>query len=269
MRKLIFLLLLIPIFALAQNVGFVRNNIWLSKPEFFAGEKIRIYTAIFNGTGDDIVGRVGFYNNSQLIDEVSFTATSGGRLQEVWADWTAVKGNQSLSAKILYLERVPINGISEVLKISDADSEVIVKYVDSDTDKDGIGDLEDEVDDFKQVEKDNGLVESSVNTTKKVVKGVDTSVTGFLETANPLLREKKIEIDEEIAQLRQESLEKKNGDIPVDPTSAVKRILKQIYSFILGLAIYVTGNRVLFYLVILTLMAIIFRKLYRRLSNHG
>ncbi len=84
----------------AGSVGFVQGNIWYSKDPFVAGDLVRIYSGVFNSGSEDIVGEVAFFDNNLSIGTTKFSATTGGRLQEVWIDWRASVGEHVISAKI-------------------------------------------------------------------------------------------------------------------------------------------------------------------------
>ena len=127
-------------FATAQaatlNAGLV-SGIWYSKLPFFAGETVRIYTAIQNNSGTDVKGKVQFLKNEELIEEASFSVLKG-KLVQVWGDWKAQQGTYKISAKIV--EATP--PVSNSFAV--AQSEV---FVDQDTDKDQVGNIQDTDDD--------------------------------------------------------------------------------------------------------------------------
>lgn len=93
-----------------SNVGIIKSGIWYSKDPFFTGDKVRIYTLVFNGSSYDLLGDVVFDDNGKVICTTGFTATSG-RTQEVWCDWTAVSGAHKISAKITNSKLAPIGGV--------------------------------------------------------------------------------------------------------------------------------------------------------------
>lgn len=82
-----------------ENAGFVQSNIWYSKDPFYAGEKIRIYTVIFNGSGYDLSGNVEFLDNGVFIGKADFALASGGRVRDLWVDWKAVEGKHTITAR--------------------------------------------------------------------------------------------------------------------------------------------------------------------------
>ena len=74
----LYLFLFTPVFAVEtlSNTGFVPSNIWYSKDPFYAGDNIRIYSVIFNGSAKDLRGRINFYNNKALLCTSEFSSLS-------------------------------------------------------------------------------------------------------------------------------------------------------------------------------------------------
>jgi hypothetical protein len=90
-----------------NNVGIIKSGIWYSKDPFYAGDKVRIYTLVFNGSDQDLMGEVVFDDNGKVLCRGNFTATSG-KSQEIWCDWTATLGEHKISAKIVSPKVAPI-----------------------------------------------------------------------------------------------------------------------------------------------------------------
>lgn len=108
MKKFFFVLFLIggvvPFICTAEslkNAGFIPANIWYSKDPFFAEEKIRIYTVVFNGSSYDLEGTVKFLDNGVLIGKVPFSLAGGGRVRDMWIDWKATFGRHIITAEIM------------------------------------------------------------------------------------------------------------------------------------------------------------------------
>jgi len=148
MKCLLFLLLCFaPGFALSAdlNAGFVQG-LWYSKTPFFAGETVRIYTAIQNNSGFDIQGTVEFLLNGAVTGKSNFSAVQG-RIVDVWTDWKVSQGNQELSAKIVQAFKLEIGKDPEPIVLANAVLGTSQVFVDLDTDKDGLGNTEDPDDD--------------------------------------------------------------------------------------------------------------------------
>jgi len=104
----------LPVFAAdattVKNAGFVPANIWYSKDPFFTGDKVRIYTVLFNGSTYDLVGSLEFLDNGTSIGKTSFSIARGGRVQDEWVDWTATGGDHVITARIVDASMVEIGG---------------------------------------------------------------------------------------------------------------------------------------------------------------
>ena len=77
----LFLTLLFPINKISAeiaNVGFIPDNIWYSKDPFFEGDKIKIYTLIFNPDGRELSGTVSFFDKTILLGKKDFRVSGNG-----------------------------------------------------------------------------------------------------------------------------------------------------------------------------------------------
>ncbi|MES2953556.1 MAG: hypothetical protein V4674_03260 [Patescibacteria group bacterium] len=103
MRMLLALLVLLfspsLAFGAQPEAGFVPSTIWYSKNDFYAGDTVRIYTVIFNGSEGDLKGELLFKDNGATIGKSSFSLVQG-RSETVWTDWKPVAGKHSVEASI-------------------------------------------------------------------------------------------------------------------------------------------------------------------------
>ncbi len=97
----VFLLFLFPAFKTlnAGNTGFMPESIWYSKDPFSEGDKIKIYTLIWNGDQRELSGTVSFFDKDILLGKKSFIV-AGADTQEVSIDWTATAGAHRIYGKI-------------------------------------------------------------------------------------------------------------------------------------------------------------------------
>lgn len=96
----LFLFTLFPVLVFAaQSAGFVQGNISYSKDPFEEGDKVKIYTVIFNPDARELSGTVLFFDKTVLLGKKNFTV-SGGGAEAVSIDWTAMAGDHVISAKI-------------------------------------------------------------------------------------------------------------------------------------------------------------------------
>lgn len=147
-------LLLLPLGAFSaaeepplKNAGFVPANIWYSKDPFFSGDKIRIYTILFNGSLYDLTGVVEFYDNETLINSSDFSLAGSGRVRDVWVDWVPKEGKHVITARIVKTKITDRNGKKRDVVLENAKGGGDERMVDADTDGDGVGNKDDEDDD--------------------------------------------------------------------------------------------------------------------------
>lgn len=130
-----------------KNAGFVPANIWFSRDPFFDGEKIRVYTILFNGSTYDIDGTVEFLDNEVLIGKTTFALSGGGRVRDVWVDWKAKEGKHVMTARIVGATASVAGEAKRSIVLDNTETGKSERNVDFDTDGDGIGNNEDSDDD--------------------------------------------------------------------------------------------------------------------------
>ena len=142
---LLCLLLITPDKADAFNAGIVQG-LWYDQEKVFAGEPIRIYAAVRNNTGADLIGTVSFFVNDKRIEQADIRVLNG-RIVESWADWKPKYGTSTIVASLTKSE------ISDSATDDSASTEVTstlakdVLFIDHDTDGDSIGNATDTDDD--------------------------------------------------------------------------------------------------------------------------
>ncbi len=161
LASLVFIALTAGAQTTASNLGFIQNNIWFSKEPFFEGDTVRVYSAVFNGSSEDVTGAVEFYANDKLIGADDFSITSGGKVREVWVDWRVTGGNQTVRAVISKAYASKAGEAPRPVTVEHATTGEATRFVDIDTDKDGIGNKTDTDDDSDGI---TDIAESSVGT---------------------------------------------------------------------------------------------------------
>lgn len=204
-----------------KNIGFIQNNIWYSRDPFFEGNKIRIYTAVFNGSQydfrgtleffvyPDVTGRVG----GKSIGKSNFSLVSGA-FQVLWADWVAEGGSKKIYANIIEPKISLPGGVEELVILENSKTGEIETFVDKDTDKDGVGDKIDVDDDndnvsdaIEQKQNTNPLVSEKFPTEIPEPQKVAESAKGIVVSINNFLDEQKEKVEVKKKEL-QKKLEK-------------------------------------------------------------
>ncbi len=95
----VFFLCLVPSFAFAlPRAGFPDASVWLSNTAPKHGEKIRMYTVVYNGTGESVDGTLTFLvdGKEHASQEISLATQSS---KVVSAEWQATAGNHTFGAR--------------------------------------------------------------------------------------------------------------------------------------------------------------------------
>jgi len=83
-----------------ENSGFVPNNIWFSKTPSSVGEKVEIYTLVWNASQNDISGTVSFFDNDSVVGKEKFILAGEGSSKVLSVPWTASDGYHKIYAEI-------------------------------------------------------------------------------------------------------------------------------------------------------------------------
>lgn len=146
------------------SAGFLSDNIWYSHDPFFAGENVRIYSAVFNSSSLDIAGRIEFYDNADFIGDAEFNVEAGGNLVRVWVDWQAKEGKHIIVASINEARITTPGYENEQLDLNNIKMQESIRQIDIDTDGDDIGDEQDKDDDNDGVSDE---IEKEIGTNSK------------------------------------------------------------------------------------------------------
>jgi len=259
----IFILLAGPVFSAEPaipNAGFVQSNIWYSKDVFYAGEKVRIYTVIFNGSAYDLSGSVEFLDNGTLVGKADFALASGGRVRDLWVDWKATEGSHTINARFVNVVSDGPNGKQAVsLGVSEAGKSERVVELDP-VSKSALAKIE-EAKAEEARRRTNAKVENAISTVSgaipEPIKESVSSGKNFLEEFRisealsiKLAKEKKQKEIEAIKRDEENAINNKNKTV-VSQTDAMLSTAEKPFAYVL-LALLTLGQylfewRILFY----------------------
>lgn len=123
-----FVLPIYKIYAQTSNAGFVPGNIWYSVDPFKEGDKIKIYTLIFNPDTRELSGTVIFFDNSIFLGKKDFIAP-GKEVKDVSIDWTVMVGDHKIFAKIENAKFLLSNGKYEEVYLAENKTQESVRTV--------------------------------------------------------------------------------------------------------------------------------------------
>ena len=250
-KELIFKLLILFLFLITNNsvlaeekinAGII-NGLWYSRVPFFAGETVKIYTAIQNQSDFDIEGKIQFLDEDLLIGEKDFLAKDGSFIQE-WIDWDVSQGYHYISIKIVEAKKIKAGKEPESISLNLDFLGVDEKFADLDTDGDRVGNEEDLDDDNDGVEDkieivigSNSLVVDTDNDGRndgdEINEGTDPLVFNEKEELLPIDQKEKIikaiafvrtqtsNIVEKIVEIIEEEKEKTEKEIELNSSKPI------------------------------------------------
>jgi hypothetical protein len=247
------------LFAQAANPGFVSGNIWYSKDPFEEGDKIKVYTFVFNPDSRELSGTVIFFDKTTLLGKKNFTV-AGKRAEDVSIDWTVNAGDHTIFAKIENAKLLLADGTYEEIYIAENETEkstttvakkIISKVVEKDTDNsinNTLGDL-------------GNLIQDK--TPEFIVKPMVLGASTFEELRQEIVNsteDKKEEVKKEIKALE-------NTKVKLESKTAKSTLLKPfkyVELFLLTISVFILNNRILFYGLIAIFIFIIIRLIWNK-----
>lgn len=255
---LFFLLFLLPINNLkaqTSNVGFVPSNIWYSKDPFEEGDKIKIYTLVFNPDTRELSGTVIFFDGKVLLGTKKFT-TPAKSAEDISIDWTVTAGSHDIFAKMENAKFLISKGNYEEIYVAENQTEqskrnVVKKITTKEVEQ--TTDLSKNTDPLTQI--DNFINEK---TPPAVGKTIDTTAN-FLEKTRTNVKENVVNKENET----KEEIKTLNENKQPETSSKVIKPLKYVKLFLLTLASFIFSNKIVFYGLLLLILFFILRFLWR------
>lgn len=256
---LIFSLLPIQkIFAQDSNTGFVSGNIWYSKDPFEEGDKIKIYTFIFNPDSRELSGTVIFFDKTVLLGKKDFTIPAK-TANDVSIDWTVTAGGHIIFGKIENAKFLISEGKYEEVYLAENETErssraVSKKIISKETDM---------IKGAAPVSELKKIIEEKVPDfiTEPVVSAVD-KLEVFRKNTDIATLDKKEEVKNEIEDLNNA----KNTENSKTKTNPLLKPLKYGELFFLSVFSFILENKVLFYgllaVIIFFLLRFIWKKIF-------
>lgn len=263
------------IFAQTQNVGIIPANIWYSKDPFQEGDKIKIYTVVYNSDLRELSGTVIFFDNNIFLGKENFSI-KGKSSNDVSIDWTVTVGDHIIFAKIENAKFLISTGKYEEVYLAGNKTEESKKTVTKKEVANISNNLTSSVSNIGNTIKENtpAIVTKTIDSTTNSLESIRTNVGSSLST-------QKDKVQAEIDQLNKDTSKTKEADITIDnntsnkignvekgtmATSIKKELtgsnvlkpIKYVELFFLKVFSYIFANKILFYgLIVLIVFAII------------
>lgn len=274
-KYFLFLLIILPAVCWAfsvnaevsNNSGFIPGQIWYSKETLTEEETVNIHTAVWNGEKNSLSTKVEFYDKNVILGSRD-VIIAPLELKDVYIPWKITSGDHVISAKI----------ISSTLTISDKKEKVVLDRIATSNDRQFVsvvvkneagkivsGDnlLQTQID--KTSSKINSIVPEKVRTS---ISNIFTLVDNFRDKIFTKVTIIKDKTQKEIDLL-------KNKDKTVEETltgksnieDATNGQITHIKLFLLSVLVFIFGNKIVFYGLLILIVFYILRGIYRTIRN--
>ena len=283
MRKyfVFFILLYLISFSSVQaesltTTGFIPGQIWYSKDVIVEGDTVKIYTAIWNNSTSSLSAKVEFYDKNIILGTRDVVVPSLG-LKEASISWKVTAGDHLISAKIIS-PSIMTGGKKQVVILDNNTTEesrkfvpIVIKTIEGNPATSG--------DIFKsQIDKatsslDNILPTSISTPISKNLGLIDT----FRDDTN-----KKISLSKDLTKEKIDALsksddtsdgatsktdEKVSTDSKTGIEDATSKPIAYIKLFFLSVLSFIFSSKLVFYAVLVFLIFLIIRSIYRKIRN--
>jgi hypothetical protein len=247
--------------AQTSNAGFIPSNIWYSKDPFEEGDKIKIYTLIFNPDSREFSGTVIFYDKNTLLGKKNFVVAAKG-VKDISIDWTVNVGDHSIFATIENAKFLISDGKYEIVSISGNKTQESSRTVS----KKIIPKISDAINsDFatNQIQNVQNLITENTPDfiSKPMVLGAET-VEEFRSSVGENTNNKKVELKKELEVLN--SKKATPSDTKIDNNKILKP-WKYVQYFFMTLLSFIFNNKIIFYPISAILVFLLLRFIWRKI----
>ena len=245
----------------SSNTGFVPGSIWYSKDPLTEGDKVKIYTLIFNPENKELSGTVMFFDKETLLGKKDIKVSSRAT-KDVSVDWTVTAGKHSIYAKIENAKFLVSAGKYENALLSKIETEkdifTISKKIQTES-TDGksktSSNSDSDVDSVK-----NFITEKTPSFIAKPI----ISTTDFLENFRQNTSEK-TEVKRDEAKQELEDIKKIETESETGEKQTSQKIFKYIEVAVLQIVLFIFSNQFVFYTVLFILVFLVLRYIWLKI----
>ena len=243
--------------AQSTNTGFVSGNIWYSKDPFEEGDRIKIYTFIFNPDERELSGIVVFFDKTTLLGKKEFNIPAK-RAEDVSVDWTATVGDHVIFGKIENAKFLISAGKYEEVYIAENETEkssrtISKKIVPKEEASPNTEDSSLSVSDIKKIVEEK--------TPEVITKPIILAVNKLEEIRKDI--KKKSEIKQEAVKKEIKTLD--GGKTPAAEKNPILKPLKYAELFLLSASSFILNNKILSYGLSAIFVFFLFRYFFRKI----
>jgi hypothetical protein len=252
-----------------STTGFIPSNIWYSKDPFEEGDKIKIYTLVFNSDKRELSGSVLFFDNNVLLGKKNFVA-SPSSVAQVSINWNVNAGDHDIFAKIESSKFTISTGKYEDVYLNENESEhskrtVNKKIVLDSTNKNTV-----ETSNNQNVATTGDQISNIANTIKentpeiiaKPLMATANVTEGFRNGVENNLSKKETEINKDIKNLS--NVSNKKTDTSFFKKPSIQKPFKYVQLFFVKLFGFIFKYKIVFYVVSFFIILFLLRFIWQR-----
>ncbi len=264
---LLFTILPIKSYAQVSNAGFVPGNIWYSIDPFEEGDKIKIYTLIFNPDERELSGTVVFFDNNIFLGKKDFIALAKG-VKDISIDWMATVGAHNIFGKIENAKFLVSKGKYEEVYLAENETskssrtvskKIILKTTNISENPDSIIDSVSSIgsESIKNIEK---VIEEKTPEfiTKPVILTTNT-IEKLRSDTGTFLKEEKETVQNQIKALNNA---KTSGDTENTEASKFLKPFKYTELFFFTFLSFIFNNKFIFYIILAFIIFFLLRYIW-------
>jgi len=239
------------IFAELSNIGFVPVNLWYSKSPLEEGDRVRIYTLIYNPDNRELSGTVAFFDETTLLGTKDF-AIPALTAKDIWTNWTVSAGSHRIFAKIENAKFLLTS-----VKYEDV-------YLAENTTQESKISISKKIDFGKSAEVVSSLQEVvAENTPPFITRAIDATVQALENTREKtgIFSEKQKEVAKNEIEAFEKEEAKKQNTSPED--SKPLKPLKYLKFFFFAFLTFILNHKIVFYPILAIIVFLILRFLWR------
>jgi hypothetical protein len=255
------------IYAQSSNTGFVPANIWYSKDPFQEGDKIKIYTLIFNTDTRQLSGTVDFFDNTVLLGKKDFTIAANAT-NAISISWTATAGDHSIFGEIENAKFLESNGSYEAVTLTQNQTEkssrtVAKKIIPAATDVNSTSQTNGDISSLAS-NIQNTIVENTPSYVSKPITSATNSLETFRQNTGIASQKKETEVKNDIKTLDNSNAVSKDKNQNTMPSSVLKPF-KYVELFFLTISSFIFNNKTAFYIVLIAIAFFILRYIWKKI----
>lgn len=241
----------------SSNTGFAPGSIWYSKDPLVEGDKVKVYTLVFNPENKELSGTVMFFDKETLLGKKD-TKVSSRTTKDVSVDWTVTAGKHSIYAKIENAKFLISAGKYENALLSKTETEKDIFTISKKIDGKSEETTNTETSDVDNVK--NFITEKTPSFIAKPIIFTTDLLENFRQDTGAKTEVKKDEVKQELEDIKKVESESETGE-----KQTGQKILKTVELVVLQIVLFIFSNQFVYYTTLFILVFLVLRYIWLKI----